>query len=118
VKAKKVLKRVAKIEALISDLTDRCSKGAVQMREALHHAKTAFTRAKKAVNSQVSSENAKRARMKRKKTAVKKAAVKTPIAKTAKRSAPTKKPVKKAAAKRRAPAPLAVPVQTPTAHVA
>ena len=116
-KAKKVLKRLAEIDALISDVTDRCSKCAIQIREPLQNATIAITRVKKAVNSQVSSAKAKRARTKRKKTAVEKAAVKTPVAKTAKKGEPIKKATKMAN-KRTTSAPIAVPVQTPTAHVA
>jgi hypothetical protein len=105
-KANKVRKRLAKIEAMISDLTERYSKGAFHIREALHNAKVAVAHAKEAVLSQVSSEKAKRSPVKRKKAAVKKAAVKTPTAKAAKKSAPIKKPVKTAAAKKTAPAPV------------
>jgi hypothetical protein len=103
-KANKVRKRLAKIEAMISDLTERYSKGAFHIREALQNAKAAVAHAKEAVLSQVSSEKANRSPVKRKKAAVKKAAVRTPTAETAKKSAPIKKAVKKAAAKKTAPA--------------
>ena len=116
-KAKKVLKRLAKIESLISDVTDRYPDCTAQIREALQDAKASFTRVKKAVNSQVSAEKGKRAGTKRKKVAARKT-VKAPTAKAAKKGAPIKKAVKNAVAKRTAPAPVAVPVQTPTAHVA
>jgi len=124
-------KLLAKIEAMISDLTERYSKGAFHIREALHNAKAAVAHAKEAVLSHVSSEKAKRFPVKRKKAAVRKAAIKTPtatrakkaaparkkaavkratarpaIAKTAKKNAPIKRPVKKAAAKKTAPAPV------------
>ena len=50
-KAKKALKRLAKIDALISDVTERYSKGGLQIREALQDAKAAFGRAKEAFAS-------------------------------------------------------------------
>ena len=115
-KAKKALKRLAKIEALISDLTERYSKGAVQIREALQDAKAAFTRVKKNISSQVSSEKAKRAPVNGMKAAVKRAAVKTPTEKIVKKSAPIKKATKRAAAKKTAPAPVQTAI-TPTAQV-
>jgi len=114
-KAKKALKRLAKIEALISDLTERYSKGAVQIRDALKDAKAAFARVKKTIRSQVSSEEAKRAPVKRKKAAVKKAAVKTPIAKMVKKRAPIKKATKRATAQRTAPAAVQTAI-TPAAE--
>jgi hypothetical protein len=122
-KTNKALKRLAKIEALISDLMERYSKGAVQIREALQDAKAAFAHVKKIIRSQVSSEKARRAPVKQKKAAVKEAAVKTPIAKTVKKSAPIKKATKRAATKKTAPAsvPGPAPVQTaskPEAEVA
>jgi hypothetical protein len=54
-KAKKVLKRIAKIEALISEVTERSSLSAPHIQELLREAKTAIARAKKAVSSQASS---------------------------------------------------------------
>jgi len=54
-KANKALKRLAKIEALISDVTERYSSGALHIREALHDAKDAVARVKAAVRSQVTS---------------------------------------------------------------
>ena len=53
-KAKKALKRLAKIEALISDVTERYS-SAPHIREVLQDAKAAVTRAKEAVSLQASS---------------------------------------------------------------
>ena len=119
-KAKKVLRRLAKIDALISEVTDRCSKSAVQIQKALQGAKAAFGRVKKAVNVQASSEKAKRhvAAAKRKKGPLKTAAIKRPTAKIAKKSAPIKKTVRKAVAKRATLTPVDVPVQEPTGHVA
>ena len=59
-KAKKALKRLAKIEALISEVTERVSKGSLQIQEALQVAKAAFVRVKEAVSSQASSGTAKK----------------------------------------------------------
>ena len=75
-KAKKVLKRLAKIEALISDVTDRYSNCTAQIREALQDAKAAFTRVKKAVIRKCPPRRGKRAGTKRKKVADRKAASK------------------------------------------
>jgi hypothetical protein len=57
-KATKVLKRLTKIEALLSDVMERYS-SAPYIREALQDAKTAVTRAKKAVSGPASSGAAK-----------------------------------------------------------
>ena len=51
-KANKALKRLAKIEALLSDVSERYSSGAVPVREALRDAKAALARVKNAVSSQ------------------------------------------------------------------
>lgn len=58
-KANKALKRLTKIEALISDVTERYSSGALHIREALHDAKDAVARVKAAVRSQATSGMAK-----------------------------------------------------------
>jgi hypothetical protein len=58
-KANKALKRLAKIEALMSDVTGRYSASAPHIREVLQAAKTAVTRAKEAVRLQASSGAAK-----------------------------------------------------------
>ena len=58
-KANKALKRLAKIESLISDVTERYSAGAHHIREALHEAKAAVARVKAAINSQMPSKTAK-----------------------------------------------------------
>ncbi len=50
-KAKKALKRLNKIEALISDVTERYSAGASQIRDVLRDAKAAVIRAKEAVQA-------------------------------------------------------------------
>jgi 1,2-phenylacetyl-CoA epoxidase PaaB subunit len=54
-KADKTLKRLTKIEELMSDVTKRYSAGAPSIREALQDAKDAVTRAKDAVSLHVSS---------------------------------------------------------------
>jgi hypothetical protein len=59
VKANKVLKRLAKIEALMSDLTKRCSTSAPTIRDVLQNAKVAVTQAKEAVGLQASSGTSK-----------------------------------------------------------
>jgi adenylate kinase len=53
-KAKKALKRLSKIEALLSDVTERYSAGAPNMRKVLQDAKAAVTRAKEAMSWQAS----------------------------------------------------------------
>jgi hypothetical protein len=57
-KTKKALKRLAKIEGLMSDVTKRYS-SAPDIRETLQDAKVAVIRAKEAVSLQASSEKAK-----------------------------------------------------------
>ena len=57
-KTNKALKRLAKIEALISDMTERYS-SAPHIREALQDAKAAVARAKEAASLQASSGKAK-----------------------------------------------------------
>jgi Arc/MetJ-type ribon-helix-helix transcriptional regulator len=115
-KANKALKRLAKIDAWISDVTERYSSRASHIREALRDAKAAIARVKEAISSQAPSERAKRAPVKRKKAAVKKAAVKTPTVNTGKKSTPIKKAAKKAAAKKTVPAP-AQTATTPAAEI-
>jgi hypothetical protein len=105
-KANKVHKRLAKIEALISDVSGRYSTGASHIREAIQDAVAAFARVKAAVSSQAASGTARQAPGKRKKAAVKKEAAKAKAGKTAKKSAPKKKAAKKAAAKKTDPAPV------------
>ena len=58
-KANKALKRLAKIEALMSDVTERYSASAPHTREVLQDAKAAVTRAKEAVSLQASSGKSK-----------------------------------------------------------
>jgi hypothetical protein len=112
-KANKALKRLAKIEALIADVAKRYSSGAAHIRKALQDAKAAVAHVKAAVSSQASSGKAKKTAPAKKKAAVKKAAAKTPVAKTAKKRPQVKKAAKKAVAKRtartsvrKAPAPV------------
>ena len=59
-KAKKALKRIAKIEALVSDVTERFVNTSLQVQGALKDAKAAFAVVKEAVSLQVSSEAAKK----------------------------------------------------------
>ena len=58
-KANKALKRLAKIEMLMSDVTERYSASAPHIREVLQDAKAAVTRAKEAVSLRTSSGTAK-----------------------------------------------------------
>jgi adenylate kinase len=58
-KTNKALKRLAKIEALMSDVTERYSASAPHIRELLQSAKAAVTRAKEAVSLRTSSGTAK-----------------------------------------------------------
>ena len=58
-KANKALKRLAKIEALMSDVVERYSASAPHVRELLQDAKAAVTRAKEAVSLRTSSGTAK-----------------------------------------------------------
>src|SRR5258707_14624843 len=62
-KATKALKRLAKIEALMTDVTERYSARAPRLREALEEAKAAVTRAREAVGLHASTEAAKNAHM-------------------------------------------------------
>jgi hypothetical protein len=61
-KTNKALKRLTKIEALMSAVTERYSASAPHIREALDDAKAAVTRAKQAVSLQASSETAKQSK--------------------------------------------------------
>ncbi len=108
-KANKALKRLAKIEALMSDVTERYSASAPHLRKVLQDAKAAVARAKEAVGLQASSGKkaaaAKADRAAKKaappeKAAVKKVSVKAPTVKTANKSTPIKKAAKNRAAKK------------------
>jgi hypothetical protein len=59
-KSKKVFKRIAKIEALIKEVTERSSQSAPHVRELLRDAKAAVARAKKALSLEASSGTAKK----------------------------------------------------------
>lgn len=85
-KANKALKRIAHAEDLISDVMERYSDGAPDIREKLQDAKIAVSRAKDAVKLQASS----RPTSARKKAATKKAVVKVPRVKAVKKHGPTK----------------------------
>ena len=124
-KANKALKRLAKIEALISDVTERYSASAPHVRDVLQDAKAAVARAKEAVRLRASAgkskksapikKGAKKAAAKKAapaqtKAAVKKVAVKVPTAKTPKAE-------RKAAAKKAAPAQTKAAVKRVAAKV-
>ena len=79
-KANKALKRLTHVADLLSDVMERCSAGASDIRENLQSAKAAVGRAKDAVRSQEVSEKSAR-----KKDGSKKAAVKVPPAKARKK---------------------------------
>jgi peptidyl-tRNA hydrolase len=84
-KATKALKRLTHVEDLLSDVMERYSAGVSDIRENLQSAKAAVGRAKDAVKSQESSEKTSA----RKKVGPKKAAVKVPRAKAAKKHSKT-----------------------------
>ena len=113
-KANKALNRLAKIEALISDVMERYSASTLHVRDVLQDAKAAVARAKEAVRLRASKKSApikkgakkpaaQKAVPAQTKASIKKVAVGVPIAKTAKKSAPIKKAAKRAAAKRGTP---------------
>ena len=100
-KANKALKRLAKIETLMSDVAERFSASAPHLREALKDLKAAVLSVKEAVKVQTSSAAAKKKAPKKaaragKKAAGKKAAAPVAKAKTAKKRAPARKAAKKA----------------------
>lgn len=121
-KANKALKRLAKIESLMSVVAERYSVSAPHLRKVLKDAADAVARAKQAVSLQASSgtkaPTAHRATKKavpaqknaapsQKKVAVKKVAANAPLAETAKRSTRVKKTAKKRAARKTAAVPVA-----------
>jgi hypothetical protein len=59
-KAKKALKRLNKVELLLSQVIDQFSAGSASFGELLGSAKAAVVRAQKAVNSQLSARTAKK----------------------------------------------------------
>jgi hypothetical protein len=111
-KANKALKRLARIKALISDVTKRYSASAPHLRDVLQYAEDAVARAKEAVGLHASAKPKGRAKAgsasKKAKSVQKKAAVKKVAARTT--SSAKKTPVTRAG-KKRAPAP---PTQTMT----
>ena len=100
-KANKALKRLAKIETLMSDVAKRFSAHAPSLREAFADLKSAVDRVKEAVGVQATSAASKKKAASRKK-ASKKTASKAPMAKSAKKRAPVKKVAKRTAAKKTA----------------
>lgn len=112
-KAKKVLKRLAKIDALISEVAARCSKYALPIRQSIRDANAAFSRVKKAVNVQASSDRKNHGAS----IVVKKAGT-PPRGRVVRKSAPGKKAVTKAAFPREDSPRVAVAAQTPAARVA
>jgi len=84
-KATKALKRIAHAESLISDVLERYSEGAPEIRQHLLDAKGAVGRAKDAVNLQAPA----RTTSVQKKAVTKKAAVKVRRAKTTNKHGPT-----------------------------
>jgi hypothetical protein len=127
-KANKALKRLAKIEASMSNVAARYSATEPHTQEVLQDAKAAVARAREAVQAssravknpakpkrklRAAAGQAGRAAKKsapvRKKAAVKKVAVKPLAAKTTKKRAPIKTAVKKTAAKPTTPAQYPMP---------
>jgi hypothetical protein len=86
-KANKALKRLTHVEDLLSDVMERYSAGASDIRENLQSAKAAVGRARDTVSLQEGSEKTSA----RKKVGPKKAAVKVPRAKAAKKHGKTRR---------------------------
>jgi hypothetical protein len=115
-KANKALKRLAKIEALMSGVTKRYSAIAPNLRRVLQDALDAVARAKGAVSLQASSgtkagtakahQAVKKATSSQKKVALKRVPAKARRAKTAKKSMPLQNAAKKRTEKKRASAPV------------
>jgi hypothetical protein len=109
-KANKALKRLAKIEVLMSDVIERYSASVPHIREVLQDAKAAITRAKEAVSLQASSGTTKNPPLKHSKPPSKVAAKKrwalkrAEAAKAQLTTAKTKSARKKAVVKKAAPA--------------
>ena len=109
-KANKALKRLAKIERSISNLTTRYAPTAAHAKELLELAKAAVGRAKEAVGLQSSSETAKKTAKKpgakkaaaRKKAAAKKAPAKVTAVKASRKSKVAKRVKKTTVAKKAA----------------
>jgi hypothetical protein len=112
-KANKALKRLAKIETLMSDVAERFSASAPHLREALKDLKAAVLSVKEAVKAQTSSPAAPKAPLKKAARARKKAVVKPAVASKAK--AQKKRAVAKKAAKKKTPP---KPMASAAAHAA
>ncbi|MBK5293690.1 MAG: hypothetical protein JJE04_18680 [Acidobacteriia bacterium] len=107
-KTSKALKRLAKIEAAIADVTERFSASGPQIRALFKDLKAAAARAKEAVSLQPSSKPAKKAAKKAASARKKSAPKKTPVnarVKAAGKSKPARQNVKKKAVKKTAPVP-------------
>ena len=115
-KANKALKRLAKMEASVSDLAKRFLPSAPHIREVLQDAKAAVIRAKEAVlqasgagTTKKKTRAPKAGRTAKRPSALKKTSKKVEVkasTRKAKKRAPVKKAAKKAAAKRVASAPV------------
>jgi hypothetical protein len=124
-KANKALKRLAKIESLMSVVTERYSASAPHLRKVLKDAADAVARAKQAVSLQASSATksgtakadraAKKATPSQKKASAKNVAANTRRATPAMKNAPIRKTAKKRAARKTAAVPV---VQAATKAIA
>jgi hypothetical protein len=103
-KANKALKRLAKIERLMSEVAKRFSTSGPHLRETLNDLKAAVARVKEAVTEHAASAAAKKKPVSPGKKAVvaKQVAAKHSKAKAAKKRAPAKKAARKSAAKKAA----------------
>jgi hypothetical protein len=101
-KANKALRRLTKIETLMSDVAKRFSAHAPHLREAFADLKAALGRIKDEVGAGVSAATGKKKPAPGRKKAAKKAIVKAPTAKSAKKRAPITKVARSTAAKKRA----------------
>jgi hypothetical protein len=99
-KKNKALKRLAKIEAMMSDVAKRFSAHAPSLQEAFADLKAAVDRVKEAVGVQASSAAGKKKAASGRRKAAKKVAEKAPMAKLAKKRAPVKKIAKRTAVKK------------------
>jgi hypothetical protein len=112
-KAKKAVKRLAKIKALMADVTKRYSASAPHLREVLQYAEAAVTKAKEAVGLHATTRAkagkaarpAKKARPVEKKATVKTVAMKSRVANSSRKSSPIKSARKKRPAQSTPPAP-------------
>jgi len=106
-KAKKAVKRLDKIKALISDVAKRYSATAPHLKEVLQYAEAAVTKAREAVglHAEKAERAAKKAKPVHSKAAIKKVAVRVRARTSAKKRTPIKTVGKKRAAKRTVPAP-------------